>query len=182
MTHSDHPVAPMAAPIHGRWRPMEARDLPAVSALAERLHPACPERPAILEERHSLCPPGCLILPGPTGGVGGYVLSHPWRMASPPALDTYLRRLPEAADCWYLHDIAILPSLRGRGDTHAALGLMAAQARRQGISWLALMAAEGARAVWAHLGFTPMADIPPQVTRSYGADACPMRRAISPAP
>lgn len=101
MTHSDHPVAPMAAPIHGRWRPMEARDLPAVSALAERLHPACPERPAILEERHSLCPPGCLILPGPTGGVGGYVLSHPWRMASPPALDTYLRRLPEAADCWY---------------------------------------------------------------------------------
>ncbi|GAB6967577.1 GNAT family N-acetyltransferase [Komagataeibacter kakiaceti JCM 25156] len=182
MTHADHAPAPMQPPGRSRWRAMRARDLPAVSALAGRLHPACPERPAILEERYRLCPQGCLILPDPTGNVGGYVLSHPWRMASPPALDTYLHRLPDAADCWYLHDIAIVPPLRGRGDTHAALRILTRHARRLGISWLALMAAEGARTVWAHLGFTPMADIPPRVTESYGADACPMRRAISPAP
>lgn len=182
MTRSGHPAAPMPPPLSGQWRPMQAEDLPAVEALAARLHPGCPERRTVLEERQTLCPAGCLVLPDPAAGVGGYVLSHPWRMASPPALDTYLRHLPERADCWYLHDIAIAPHLRGRGDMHAALRIMTAQARRQGVAWLALMAAEGARTIWAHMGFTPIADIPPHVTRSYGPDACPMRRAIPPAP
>lgn len=171
------PISP-SGPLSGAWRPMGARDLPAVMALATTMHPGCPERADVLDERRRLCPAGCLILPDAWGKPGGYALSHPWRMDRPPALDTYLRRLPRRADCWYLHDIAISPALRGRGAMHDALRILTRHARDQGVEWMTLMAAEGARPVWAHMGFEPMTDIPADITASYGADACPMRRII----
>ena len=157
---------------------MRADDLGAVMALADQLHPACPERADVLAERHRLCPEGCLILPDAQDMAGGYALSHPWRMAAPPALDTYLHHLPAQADCWYLHDIALLPTLRGWGATHAALQIMTRLARSRALGWLALVATEGAGPVWAHLGFTPTPGISPAITATYGADACPMRRRI----
>lgn len=172
------PISP-SGPQSGTWRRMGAQDLPAVMALATAMHPGCPERPDVLDERRRLCPAGCLILPDAQGKPGGYVLSHPWRMARPPALDTYLRHLPVRADCWYLHDIAISPALRGRGAMHAALRILTRHARQNTLRWMTLMAAEGARPVWTHMGFEPMPDIPADITATYGADACPMRRAIS---
>ncbi|MHC0614549.1 GNAT family N-acetyltransferase [Komagataeibacter oboediens] len=171
------PTSPPGSPA-GPWRPMQAHDLPAVMALATAMHPGCPERADVLDERRRLCPSGCLILPDAQGRPGGYVLSHPWRAACPPTLDTYLHRLPGQADCWYLHDIAITPSLRGHGAMHAALRILTRHALNHGMNQITLMAAEGARPVWTHMGFTPMHGIPPDITATYGADACPMHRAI----
>ncbi|MDT8870652.1 hypothetical protein RAA17_04445 [Komagataeibacter rhaeticus] len=45
-------------------------DLGAVMTLADRLHPACPERMDVLAERHRLCPEGCLIMPDAQGAAG----------------------------------------------------------------------------------------------------------------
>ncbi|WP_244192214.1 GNAT family N-acetyltransferase [Komagataeibacter sucrofermentans] len=157
---------------------MQPGHLPAVVALAARMHPGCPERAEVLDERRMLCPAGCRVLMEPDGQVRGYMLSHPWRMACPPALDTHLGRLPPRPDCWYLHDIAIDPALRGQGHAHAALRHLGTQARLHGVNALALMAAEGAHTLWAHLGFTPIPDVPAAITASYGPDACPMRRAL----
>ncbi|WP_242621875.1 GNAT family N-acetyltransferase [Komagataeibacter xylinus] len=171
-----HP-APASGSPSASWAPMQPGHLPAVAALAARMHPGCPERAEVLDERRSLCPAGCQVLVKPDGQVRGYMLSHPWHMAHPPALDTLLGRLPARPDCWYLHDIAIDPALRGQGHAHAALRHLGAQARLHGVKWLALMAAEGARALWAHLGFAPIPEVPAAITVSYGADACPMRRA-----
>lgn len=176
------PAIPRSTTTHGpllpAWRPLRVADLGAVMTLADRLHPACPERMDVLAERHRLCPEGCLIMPDAQGTAGGYLLSHPWRMGTPPALDTYLGHLPERPDCWYLHDIALLPALRGRGATQAALQIMTRLACARGIRWLALVATEGAGPVWTHLGFAPMPGISPAITATYGADACPMRRRI----
>ncbi|GBR19452.1 N-acetyltransferase GCN5 [Komagataeibacter nataicola NRIC 0616] len=174
MRQPAHPSGPPRA----SWAPMQPGHLPQVVALAARMHPGCPERAEVLDERRSLCPTGCMVLIEENGPVRGYMLSHPWRMARPPLLDTHLGRLPARPDCWYLHDIAIDPALRGQGHAHAALRHLGAQARLCGVPWLALMAAEGARPLWAHLGFEPMPDVPAAITASYGADACPMRRAL----
>ncbi|MCE2565598.1 GNAT family N-acetyltransferase [Komagataeibacter sp. FNDCF1] len=171
-----------AAPAVPSWRPMRADDMAGVVALAARLHPLCPEREAVLDERRRLCPEGCLVLPDARDMVGGYMLSHPWRMACPPALDTCLDHLPGRPDCWYLHDIAILPALRGRGATRAALQIMTRAAHALGMDWLALVATEGAGPVWAHLGFVPTPGISTAIIATYGADARAMRRAIAPAP
>ncbi|KAB8124175.1 GNAT family N-acetyltransferase [Komagataeibacter medellinensis] len=179
MNVSIPPPATRTDPLLPEWRPMDAGDLKAVVALAGQLHPGCPERTDVLDERRRLCPEGCLILPDAQGKAGGYMLSHPWRMATPPALDTYLHHLPARPDCWYLHDIAILPALRGRGATHAALQIMTRLACARALRWLALVATEGAGPVWAHLGFTPTPGIPPAITATYGADACPMRRGLT---
>lgn len=173
-------TGPTTIPPANPWRPMRADDLDRVVAVAAQLHPDYPERRDVLDERRRLCPSGCLILPDARGNPGGYVLSHPGRIASPPALDTYLHTLPEQPDCWYIHDIAILPALRGQGATRDALQIVTGRARQHGLHWLALMATPAARGLWTHLGFTPIADIPPHIAATYGSEACPMRRPLSP--
>jgi hypothetical protein len=51
----------------GRWRAMAAADLPAVNALAERIHPSFPEDAAIFAERLRLYPDGCRVYSAATG-------------------------------------------------------------------------------------------------------------------
>ena len=93
---------------------MTAADLPAVNAIAAQVHVAYPEDAAVFAERLTLHPAGCCVLDGGTG-VAGYVISHPWRIAEPPALDTLLGALPAPASTYYIHDIALLPAARRGG-------------------------------------------------------------------
>jgi len=64
---------------------MTEADLPAVQAMADRLHPHHPEAPAVFAERLALAPAGCRVLAG-GGGVPGYAVPHPWTGTAPPPL------------------------------------------------------------------------------------------------
>ncbi|ACI50915.1 GCN5-related N-acetyltransferase [Gluconacetobacter diazotrophicus PA1 5] len=160
------------------WRAMCADDLPAVMDLAARIHPDYPEGEAVFAERLALCPAGCLVLPGAEGLVG-YVLSHPWRVDGPPALDSALGALPAVPDCWYLHDIALLPPARGQGAAAAALALIGTRAAQAGLGRIALIATGQAAAYWRRAGFTPL-DQPDAATvlRSYDPRAQLMARGV----
>jgi hypothetical protein len=91
---------------------MSAADLPPVMAVAEKVHPAFPEDREVFAERLRLYAAGCLVFHAGED-IAGYVVSHPWLAMNPPALNSRLGMLPDHAETYYVHDVALLPELRG---------------------------------------------------------------------
>ncbi|RXH25060.1 MULTISPECIES: GNAT family N-acetyltransferase [Bradyrhizobium] len=133
------------------WRPAHASDLPAISAIAARLHPDLPERPEVFMEKMQLYPPGCRVLVA-EDAIAGYGLAHPWKLHRIPPLDGFLERLPENAECLYVHDVAVLPDRRG-GVARDYVAGIAELAPASGIATLALVSVYATRPLWEHLGF-----------------------------
>lgn len=139
------------------WRPMTATDLSAVLAVAEVVHPDYPEDEAIFSERLRLFPDGCLVLAG-EDGLRGYVVSHPWLRAAPPALNSLLGGLPAHAGCFYIHDLAMLPGARGNGAGGMIVANLLEIAVRAGLPCLALVAIGGSSGFWRRQGFRELHD------------------------
>jgi ribosomal protein S18 acetylase RimI-like enzyme len=161
-----------------RWRPMRTADLPAVEAIAAEVHPDFYERPEVFAERIALYPLGVYVLEV-DGKPCGYVFSHPYRLGTLPALDSLLGDLPANADCYYLHDLALLPAARGVGAGGTATRLLVEQARASGFATLALVAVNGSVPFWTRHGFREV-DHPALRTKlsSYEAQARYMQRPL----
>lgn len=158
---------------------MTPDDLEAVTTLADTIHADYPEDKAIFAERLHLAPEGCLVLDH-EGTPGGYLISHPWRGLVCPPLNALLHTLPQPADRWYLHDIALAPAVRGGGHARTAIEHMRCLARKHGLRWLTLTSTGPARAFWLAQGFIeeqPTAE-EQAVLASYDAQArllsCPI--------
>lgn len=160
------------------WRPANRDDVAGIAALSNRLHVLLPERDEVFAEKIRLSPDGCHVLEAGEAIVG-YVLSHPWRRADPPALDTPLGGLPADADCWYVHDLGIGEQARGAGAATAIVERLAEQAARQGFGVMALVAVGDAGGFWRRLGFR---DAGGEAVRrklaAYGAGAAYMERKL----
>ena len=142
---------------------MTQADLPEVGRIAGVVHVDFFERPAVFAERLALFADGCLMT------QGGYMVAHPARTGAPPPLDTPLGGLPAAAETLHLHDVALLPAMRGRGLGAAAVLAARAVAARHGLPRLGLVAVHGTAPYWARFGF---AEAPADAAlASYGADA-----------
>ncbi|KQT03690.1 MULTISPECIES: GNAT family N-acetyltransferase [unclassified Bradyrhizobium] len=161
------------------WRPAHASDLPAISTIAARIHPDLPESLEVLAEKMRLCPDGCRVLVA-GDEIAGYGLGHPWKQHQIPPLDGFLERLPEDADCLYVHDVAVLPHRRG-GVARTYIAGIAELARASGIGTLALVSVYGTRPLWQRLGFRPlMADTALRAKlASYGEGATYMLRDLA---
>jgi len=161
------------------WRPAHASDLPAIGAIAARIHPDLPESPEVFAEKMRLYPDGCRVLAAENETVG-YGLSHPWLQHQIPPLDGFLEKLPDDADCLYVHDVAVLPDFRG-GVTRAYVATIEGLARSSSIATLALVSVYATRSLWERLGFrpvTPDAALRAKLT-SYGASATYMLRELA---
>lgn len=134
------------------WRFMAAADVPAVMAVAAKVHPDYPEDEAVFAERLALHPQGCLCLVD-EGGVAGYVLSHPWKPRAVPALNMLLGAIPDDAAVFYIHDFALLPRTRGTGSASGIVAHLAEHARRSGFEAMALVAVNGSAGFWQRHGF-----------------------------
>ncbi|MGY4154729.1 GNAT superfamily N-acetyltransferase [Bradyrhizobium sp. USDA 4461] len=158
------------------WRPARACDLAAISAIAARIHPDLFERPEAFAEKIRLCPDGARVLAAEEAIVG-YGLAYPWKQHQFPPLDGFLERLPDDADCLYVHDIAVLPDARG-GMARAYVATIEKLARSSGIAALALVSIYAARPLWERLGFRPVttnAELSAKIA-SYGKGATYMLR------
>src|SRR5690349_9617175 len=138
------------------WRALTTLDLPEVEAIADKVHPAFPEDVAIFAERQRLYPDGARLLEL-DGVPGGYILSHPWRFPTLPALATLLGAIPEDADTYYLHDLALLPRARGTGAAAMIVGDILRHARQNGFATVSLVAVNGSLPFWYKHGFRTLA-------------------------
>lgn len=135
-----------------RWRPLIPADLPAVSAIAARVHPGFPEDDAVFAERQLLYPQGTMLLEQ-DGVAAGYLLSHPWHFGQLPALNSLLGAIPGDADTYYLHDLALLPEARGSGAAAMAVKTLLHQAQEAGFAHVSLVAVNGSLPFWQRHGF-----------------------------
>ncbi|MBR0811557.1 GNAT family N-acetyltransferase [Bradyrhizobium diazoefficiens] len=161
------------------WRPAHASDLPAISAIAARVHPDLPERPEVFAEKMRLYPGGCRVLIA-GDEIAGYGLAHPWKQHRIPPLDGLLARLPDDADCLYVHDVAVLPDSRG-GVLRVYIAEIEELARASGIATLALVSVYATRPLWERLGFRPVtaeAELRAKLA-SYGEGATYMLRDLA---
>jgi ribosomal protein S18 acetylase RimI-like enzyme len=163
----------------GQWRPMRVADLPRVLAVADAVHPAFPEDAAVFEERLRLYPGGCLVFSNDEG-IAGYVVSHPWRANDPPALNSRLGELPRSPATYYIHDIALLPELRGTGAAALAVALLLARAHKEKLATMSLVAVNDSAGFWAQHGFRDVTDTTlARKLRGYGTAAMFMRRELA---
>lgn len=134
------------------WRAMTTLDLPLVEAIAAVVHPTFPEDVAVFAERQRLYPDGTRLLEL-DGEPAGYILSHPWHFGALPALNSLLGAIPEGADTYYLHDLALLPAARGTGAAAMIVGDILRHARSSGFASASLVAVNGSLPFWYKHGF-----------------------------
>src|SRR5262249_49353595 len=84
----------------------------------------------------------------------GYVLSHPWRSGSLPELNTELGAIPDDADTYYLHDLALLPVARRMGTASQIVKALTKHAVARGFPTISLIAVNNSRACWEKRGFS----------------------------
>jgi len=162
----------------GQWRQMRDTDLPHVLAVADEVHPAFPEDAEVFAERMRLYPEGCLVF-ATDDGIATYVVSHPWQANDPPALNTRLGALPAQPGTYYIHDIALLPELRGTGAAALAVALLLARAAKQKLRTVSLVAVNDSAGFWARHGFRNVTDVAlARKLRGYGTAAMFMVREL----
>jgi Acetyltransferase (GNAT) family len=157
-------------PAMATWRRMSVSDIKGVLTVADEIHPDLPESDRVFAERTKIFPKGCLVLVE-GGEVCGYVISHPIRQGQPPALDTLLGELATDADQYYIHDLAILSRLRGRGLTAVCIEQLFVVAGRYPTT--CLVSVYGTAPFWARYGFEAVLvdEALSRKLRDYGADA-----------
>ena len=156
---------------------MTVADLASVEAIAAEAHPRHFEHPAVFAERLALAPEGCRVLAGGDVPVG-YAISHPWARDRPPPLDTLLGSVKRPARAWFLHDVALRPSMRGKGLAEAAVMALLTRAARRGCRRATLVALAGKEAYWERFGFVAEPPACAASLASYGEGAVFMARRL----
>jgi GNAT superfamily N-acetyltransferase len=161
------------------WRGMRSEDLPEIARIAALVHPLYPEADEIFAERLELYPAGSRVLVDKTDAIVGYAVTHPWRYGAIPTLDSPLGALPIDADCYYIHDIALLPAARGCGAAQKGVAWLADHAARAGLARMALVAIAGTQGFWETQGFD-VVDAPAMAAKlaSYDRSARYMARGL----
>ncbi len=134
------------------WRAMSGYDFGAVFEIANKVHPGFFEAETVLAEKFALYGQGCYLLE-----VGekpaGYVLSHPWKRGSLPALNTLLGAIPADADSYYIHDLALLPLTRGVGAAGRITAALTKHAQVMNYPTMSLVAVNNSLPFWEKQGF-----------------------------
>lgn len=135
-----------------QWRAMTGYDVDAVVSIAGRVHPGFFETAEVLGEKYALYRNGCYLLEI-SEKPAGYMLSHPWTRGALPALNTLLGAIPEAADTYYIHDLALLPLARGVGAAGKIVAALTKHALTMDLPTMSLVAVNGSLPFWKKQGF-----------------------------
>ena len=162
------------------WRGMTGFDMPSVEQVAATVHPDYFESGEVLAERQALYHDGAYVLEVGER-IAGYVLSHPWRFGDAPALNSLLGALPDHADTYYIHDIALLPLARKIGAASQIIEALIKHAIAGGFPSISLVAVNRSSGFWSRFGFE-IEDVGEltQKLLSYDDDARYMVRRFNP--
>jgi N-acetylglutamate synthase-like GNAT family acetyltransferase len=135
----------------------------------------------VLLKKILLFPDGCYLVECYSANAG-YILSHPWRVACPPAINYYIENIPNDVDCYYIHDLAVLPKARGHGIASKLLQQTMSFAKKSGFSKIALVSVENSAEFWESKGFieVPLEDSPQiaDILKTYQKNAKYMCRTL----
>lgn len=135
-------------------RLMQAVDLPAVLTLqAQAYRTLPPESLPCYQAKLAAAPTSCFVAMHHSQLIG-YLVSHPWISTRPPAFDAPDCVPPAAADCLYLHDLAVHPDSRKLGAGAALVRRFFAVCAATQQTLACLVAVEGAHSYWQRHGFT----------------------------
>jgi ribosomal protein S18 acetylase RimI-like enzyme len=151
------------------WRAMSAFDLADVERIAAQVHPGFFEAAAVLAEKQALYRNGAYMLEIGER-PGGYVLSHPWRERSIPALNAMLGQIPADADTYYIHDLALLPLARRVGAASHIVEALEKHAKAQGFATMSLVAVNNSQGFWERHGFV-VEEVPGLAEKLSGYEA-----------
>lgn len=111
-----------------------------------------PENSDVLAEKLVLYPQGCFVAEEDSSTIA-YMFSHPWKLASPVKINSFLGKIPNEANCYYIHDIAIHPSYRGYGIAKKLFNRALENALEESQQYIALVAVQNSESFWNKLGF-----------------------------
>lgn len=147
-------------------------DVPAVMAVQAACYgDALLEPEAVVQARVAASPDTCWVASRGTE-LCAYLAAYRSRLGAVTRLHGPFRPASDA-DTLYLHDLAVHPRAHGAGVGGRLVDAVLAQGRRDGLSWSALVAVQGALSFWQRLGWSladPAADAGP-VLAAYGGDA-----------
>lgn len=93
------------------------------------------------------------------GRMVGYVVAFPWKFGDAPVNNQkFPEDLPEP-DCFFIHDIALLPDARGGGVARALLEDAYQTAHKLGFDAASLVAVGQSGTYWDRVGFVPNARV-----------------------
>lgn len=136
-----------------QWVSIKQEDLREVDELGNSIHLEFPECFGVLEEKFCLFPSGCFKLVK-EGKIVGYGISHPWLLDSIPLLNSFLGKIPENANCYYIHDIVLLPEDRGTNAIYDLIEIFEGIAEFMKLSHLVGVSVCRSSLLWKRLGFT----------------------------
>ena len=168
-----------AQPDHAEasWSELSVNDIKSLARVADQIHPDLPESDEVFAERVQLFPEGCLGLwEAKDDALSGYVISHPIKHRQPPTLNCLLGKIASDADQYYIHDLAILPRLRGRGFAQECINKLFAIAKRYPMT--CLISVYGTEPFWSRFGFVTVQidDVLEKKLQDYGDDAVYLER------
>lgn len=160
------------------FRHAQPDDLDGVLSIQAVVFPAFQESRATFAERLKLYPEGFFVVEK-EGDIKGYLVSYPFQRLHPPPLDTLIGSVAPDSDAYYVHDLSLLPEMRGRGAAVAMVEAMTSVARKADFTTMGLIAVGGADIFWRRFGFAPVfvAALEARL-RTYGAEAVYMERLL----
>ena len=142
--------------------PMSAADIPeAVRVQAKAFPEDLRETPEVFANRFARYG-GYFRMAVQNGQMVGYMICFPWKLGdSPVNNETFPEDLPEP-DCFYIHDIALLPEARGAGISRAMLEDAYQTAHTLGFDAVSLVAVGQSGSYWDRNGFMPYTLVGPR--------------------
>ncbi|EAT11125.1 putative acetyltransferase [Oceanobacter sp. RED65] len=106
------------------------------------------------------------------GTLKAYLIAIPWRTGRPLSLDQ-IDVLCVNPNCLYLHDLAVLPEMRGTGAAQTLLKYFFKALLKKKFSRAALVAIQGSKPYWERQGFSVQASSNAinEKLASYGSEA-----------
>ena len=139
-----------------------------------------PESLDVMQDKAAMAGECCWVAES-EGAVVGYLLCHPWPAFSAPPLGQRLPRPSLQTESstleFYMHDLAVHPSQRGRSVATKLIRTALTWARAQGYLHASLVAVQDAPSFWLKHGFQAASCSKP--LDQYGKDASYMRLSLS---
>ena len=139
-------------------RPARSADLPEILRIQALCYQAIePEDAAAYANKLALAPDCAFVMAAADEPLRAYLFALPITLEQPPALNASDLRLPEQANCLYLHDMAIDPAARGQGLSAPLMAAFFAAAQTRQLAWCSLIAIQNSSAFWLRYGFAQQA-------------------------